>query len=68
VARAQVSTECKERGELLGLLLEHWTGAVQLREGLAAEARLGAMQVSEGVQGTHGMCEVTGQRCCRCIT
>jgi len=41
----QVGSECRERGALMGVLWSQVKGVLELRAGLEAEARLGAMQV-----------------------
>jgi hypothetical protein len=41
----QVSSECRERGSLMGVLWSQVKNVLELRAGLEAESRLGAMQV-----------------------
>lgn len=41
----QVGSECRERGVLMGALWSQVKGVLELRAGLEAESRLGAMQV-----------------------
>ncbi|KAF5833582.1 hypothetical protein DUNSADRAFT_10034 [Dunaliella salina] len=43
--KMQVSSECRERGVLMGILWEQVKGVLELRAGLEAESRLGAMQL-----------------------
>lgn len=49
--RRQVSSECRERGELMATLWDHTASVLALRVGLEGEARLGAMQVGHGGGG-----------------
>lgn len=58
VVRSQVSSDCKERGDLFGVLWEHFWLVVSFRDSLLAEKRLQELQgeyraaqaVSEGLR------------------
>lgn len=62
----QVSSECRERGALMGMLWSQVKGVLELRAGLEAESRLGAMQVYVCVCVHVRVCVCVYVRVCLC--